>query len=115
MQLQKVGGNSGWTSGEVIRTCVDSRRSSHELILQCQFRAKYATSGGGTSGSPVFRKIDSDNYDVDNPVALVGIHRSSSNRDQPNGYSGFSPINGVLQDFEELAGLTIEYQHPENP
>ena len=50
-----------------------------------------------------------DEFDgIDNPVALVGIHRSGSNRDQFNGNSTFSPINGVLKDFEELEGLTIE-------
>ncbi len=108
MTLHKVGGNSGWTSGEVIRTCVDSRRTRHEMILQCQFRARYATSGGGTSGSPVFKRVAFDIDGIQNPVALVGIHRASSNRDQANGYSAFSPINGVLKDFEELEGLTIE-------
>jgi hypothetical protein len=108
MTLHKVGGNSGWTSGEVIRTCVDSRRSRHELILQCQYRARYATSGGGTSGSPVFKRVEMDDAEIDNPVLLVGIHRASSNRDQANGYSGFSPIEGVLKDFEDLKGLAIE-------
>ncbi|TVR15607.1 MAG: hypothetical protein EA391_10175 [Balneolaceae bacterium] len=108
MTLHKIGGNSGWTSGEVIRTCVDSRRSRHELILQCQYRARYATSGGGTSGSPVFKRVESDDSEIENPVVLVGIHRASSNRDQPNGYSAFSPIDGVLKDFEKLNGLTID-------
>jgi|GEM_PF-1955880 len=108
MILHKVGGNSGWTSGEVIRTCVDSRRSRHELILQCQYRARYATSGGGTSGSPVFKRVELEDSEIENPVLLVGIHRGSSNRDQPNGYSAFSPIDGVLKDFEKLEGLTID-------
>lgn len=104
MTQNKVGGNSGWTSGEVIRTCVDSRRSRHDLILQCQYRARYASSGGGTSGSPVFKRVE----DVDNPVTLVGIHWVSSNRDQSNGYTVFSPIEGVMKDFKGLEGLAIE-------
>ncbi|TVR19438.1 MAG: hypothetical protein EA391_00685 [Balneolaceae bacterium] len=108
MTLHKVGGNSGWTSGDVIRTCVDSRRSRHEIILQCQHRARYATSGGGTSGSPVFKRVEGDFEGIENPVALAGIHRASSNRDQGNGYSAFSPIDGVLKDFEGLKGLAIE-------
>ncbi len=108
MSLHKVGGNSGWTSGEVIRTCVDSRRSRHEIILQCQHRARYATSGGGTSGSPVFKRVAGDFEGIENPVALVGIHRASSNRDQANGYSAFSPIDGVLKDFNGLEGLKTE-------
>ncbi|MCC5941967.1 MAG: hypothetical protein JJU37_10540 [Balneolaceae bacterium] len=108
MTLHKVGGNSGWTSGDVIRTCVDSRRSRHEIILQCQHRARYATSGGGTSGSPVFKRVEGNFEGIENPVALAGIHRASSNRDQGNGYSAFSPIDGVLKDFDGLKGLTIE-------
>jgi hypothetical protein len=108
MTLHKVGGNSGWTSGEVIRTCVDSRRSSHELILQCQYRARYATSGGGTSGSPVFKRVEIEDENIENPVVLIGIHRASSNRDQASGYSAFSPIDGVLKDFEGLEGLALE-------
>lgn len=107
MTLHKVGGNSGWTSGEVIRTCVDSRRSRHEIILQCQHRARYATSGGGTSGSPVFKRIEGNFGDAVNPVVLAGIHRASSNRDQENGYTAFSPIGGVLKDFAGLEALTI--------
>lgn len=108
MTLHKVGGNSGWTSGEVIRTCVDSRRSRHELILQCQHRARYASSGGGTSGAPVFKRAEGDYEEIDNPITLVGIHRASSNRDQSNGYTAFSSIGGILKDFEELEGLTKE-------
>jgi hypothetical protein len=108
MTLHKVGGNSGWTSGVVIRTCVDSRRSRHELILQCQYRARYASSGGGTSGSPVFKHSESEYEGIDNPITLVGIHWASSNRDRANGYTVFSPIDGVLKDFEELEGLAIE-------
>lgn len=110
MPVQKVGAKSGWSSGEITRTCVDSRRSSHEIILQCQYRGNYSTSGGGTSGSPVFTKVieDYEDGDVVNPVALVGIHRASSKRDQPGGYSGFSPIEGVMKDFEDLEGLTAE-------
>ncbi len=110
MTLQKVGAKSGWSSGDIIGTCVDSSRSSHQIILQCQYRAKYATSGGGTSGSPVFTEIIDDypNADVANPVALVGIHRASSNRESTAGYSSFSPIEGVMKDFEDLEGLTAE-------
>ncbi len=108
MTLHKVGGNSGWTSGEVIRTCVDSRRNRHELILQCQYRARYATTGGGTSGSPVFKRVEIGDDEINNPVVLVGIHWASSNRDQSNGYTVFSPIVGVLKDFEGLEGLAIE-------
>jgi hypothetical protein len=108
MTLHKVGGNSGWTSGEVIRTCVDSRRTRHELILQCQFRARYASSGGGTSGSPVFKRLEGEFENIDHPVTLVGIHWASSNRDQSNGYTVFSPVDGILKDFEGLEGLAIE-------
>lgn len=113
MQLHKVGGSSGWTYGEVSRTCYDSRRSSSQLILQCQHRARYATTGGGTSGSPVFIRLNPETYDDASPVSLAGIHWGSSNRDQPNGYSVFSPLTGVLEDFEELHG--IEISAPVNP
>ncbi len=108
MTLHKVGGNSGWTSGDVIRTCVDSRRTRHEIILQCQYRARYASSGGGTSGSPVFKRAVGEYEGIDNPVTLVGIHWASSNRDRANGYTVFSPVDGILNDFEGLEGLAIE-------
>ena len=111
--VHKVGGNSGWTSGEIIRTCYDSRRSRHEVVLQCQTRARYGSSGGGTSGSPVFKRLQPDQVDDDNitnPVALVGIHRASGSRDSPDGFTAFSPMSGILKDHEklELKGL----EHP---
>ncbi len=104
-KVHKVGGNSGWTSGEIIRTCYDSRRSRHEIVLQCQTRADYGSSGGGTSGSPVFKKLQPDQIDDDNitnPVALVGIHRASGSRDSPDGFTVFSPMSGILKDHEKL-------------
>jgi hypothetical protein len=113
MELHKVGGNSGWTSGEVIRTCYDSRRSNHSLILQCQHRARYASSGGGTSGSPVFVKLD-DHPETDAAVSLIGIHWGSSRRDHPGGYTTFSSVDGILSDFPDLHGLTRELEGPVN-
>lgn len=109
MEVHKVGGNSGWGSGPVTRTCYDSRRSSHGFILQCQNRARYSTDGGGTSGSPVFVRLPQENHpDVPNPVAIAGIHWGSSARDTPGGYSAFSPLSGILTDLPllEVARVT---------
>jgi hypothetical protein len=108
MFVSKVGGDAGWVSGEVIKTCYDSRRSDRQIILMCQDKSKATATGGGDSGAPVFEILDPAKYNVPNPVALVGIHRASAARDQTDGYSAFSPIKGILKDFKGLTGLTVK-------
>jgi hypothetical protein len=65
-QLNKIGRTSGWTSGPVTRTCVDTNVTSTNVTMLCQHMVA-ATSIPGDSGSPVFRALPGDN------VALAGI------------------------------------------
>ena len=53
----KVGRTTGWTQGEVTRTCVNTGVSASNIVLLCQdFVASSAQIvAGGDSGSPVFR------------------------------------------------------------
>jgi hypothetical protein len=67
--LNKVGRTSGWTSGSVSQTCIDTGVSgtSPPIAMLCQDRV-VAYSAGGDSGSPVFERIGTGNN-----VRLVGI------------------------------------------
>jgi hypothetical protein len=54
--LHKVGRTTGWTAGEITRTCVDVAvvANPNNFLLLCQFAASGAV-GAGDSGSPVFQ------------------------------------------------------------
>lgn len=53
----KVGRTTGWTSGAVRRTCVDTGVSGSNIVLLCQdfVESNRQIVGAGDSGSPVFR------------------------------------------------------------
>lgn len=73
--LNKVGRTTGWTSGHVTRTCVDSTVLNTNILLFCQDIVTTDTPGsamflGGDSGSPVFRITNSP---ATNDVELYGI------------------------------------------
>jgi hypothetical protein len=65
--LNKVGRTTGWTSGPVSRTCVNTNVADADIHLLCQTFVD-ADAGPGDSGSPVFM------HDWDwGHVRLVGI------------------------------------------
>jgi len=53
----KVGRTTGWTQGEVTRTCVNTGVSASNIVLLCQDFVENDVQivAGGDSGSPVFR------------------------------------------------------------
>jgi hypothetical protein len=54
--LHKTGRTTGWTSGTVSQTCVNTGVSGTSITLLCQDWVQ-ASVAGGDSGSPVFRRI----------------------------------------------------------
>ena len=106
-QVDKVGLRSGWTSGAVLQdgTCVDvlaiggpGDDSTTLYLRACTYRATYQ-SRNHDSGSPVFIWPGGDD------VTLVGIHWGNN---EAEGYSDFSPMGGVRQDF---GSMTTERPH----
>jgi hypothetical protein len=91
--LNKVGRTTGWTQGNVDRTCIDTGVSGSTVYLFCQTTVK-AGVDGGDSGSGVFQITSGDN------VKLVGILWGGAS---DNSYFVFSPLKQVVQ---ELGALT---------
>jgi hypothetical protein len=84
-QIHKMGQRTGWTSGKITATCVNSRNGN--TVLFCQMWGGGA-GYDGDSGSPVFRRVP----DSDSDVELVGLYWGS----------GMSPIGSIEQDFGPL-------------
>jgi hypothetical protein len=93
--VDKVGSATGWTSGLVTRTCIDSAQQGTSVALICQYFANYGNAGGD-SGSPVFQWSGSGTS-----VTLVGLHwgRSASGSD-----GVFSPIGGIEVELPRFRG-----------
>jgi hypothetical protein len=96
--LHKVGRTTGWTSGNVVGSCMTVNVSGSNIALLCQTLVQNSgvqIVAGGDSGSPVFQRISVD----DDNVELVGILWGGSS-------SGdlfvFSPLKNIQ---EELGGL----------
>lgn len=96
--VNKVGRTTGWTQGEVTRTCVTTAVSGSNIAQLCQtFVANPGGAtvvGGGDSGSPVFRITSNDD------VQLVGILWGGSS---DNKTFIFSPLKQVQ---DELGAVT---------
>lgn len=84
-QVHKMGQRTGWTSGAVTATCVNTRNGSTRLF--CQMKGGGA-GYDGDSGSPVFRRVPGSDSDVE----LVGVYWGSA----------MSPIGSIEQDFGPL-------------
>lgn len=89
--MDKVGRTTGWTYGEVSKTCVDVRIETYRNLL-CQEYAKYG-SAGGDSGSPVFL------WHGDNTITGYGIHWGSTG---DGAYAIFSPMGGIEKDVGSI-------------
>lgn len=87
--VEKVGRTTGWTSGQVIRTCVHLPRGN--FFLLCQHEADYVRSEGD-SGAPVFSRLTSQSGDV----RLFGIHNGYNLHE---GTAYFSPVSGIRADL----------------
>jgi hypothetical protein len=92
--VNKVGRTTGWTQGNVTRTCVNTSVSGSNIMQLCQtFVANpdgATVVGGGDSGSGVFRITTGDN------VELVGILWGGSS---DNKLFVFSPLKQIQQEL----------------
>ena len=90
--LNKVGRTTGWSSGRVTNTCVDTGVSGTTIVQFCQTFVR-AKVNGGDSGSPTFRITSGNN------VTLVGILWGGG-----GGSFVFSPLKNIES---ELGDLTV--------
>jgi hypothetical protein len=96
--VNKVGRTTGWTQGEVTRTCVHTGVQGSSIAQLCQTFVSNPSGavvvGSGDSGSPVFRITSGDN------VQLVGILWGGSS---DNRTFIFSPLKQIR---DELGAVT---------
>jgi hypothetical protein len=92
--VNKVGRTTGWTQGQVTRTCVNTGVSGSNIVQLCQSFVENAGGatvvGSGDSGSGVFRITSGDN------VQLVGILWGGSS---DNKLFVFSPLKQIQQEL----------------
>jgi hypothetical protein len=67
--LHKTGRTTGWTSGSVSQTCVDTGVSGTTITMLCQDWV-LANVAGGDSGSPVFSRLGAG---ADSDIRLEGV------------------------------------------
>jgi hypothetical protein len=85
--LDKVGRTTGWTSGQVVNTCLTVIKAPQRWAL-CQYTADYY-SQAMDSGAPVFVWHG-------DTVTLAGLHWGNNNQQRR---SFFSPTRGVQLDL----------------
>ena len=94
MVVNKVGRTTGWTRGEVTRTCVNTSVSGSNIMQLCQTfvsdRGGATVVGGGDSGSGVFTVTSGSS------VKLVGLLWGGSS---DNKTFVFSPLANVVQEL----------------
>lgn len=100
MQVEKVGENSGWTTGVVTGTCTDLADNNGRKFV-CNATATNPC-GPGDSGSPVFYWT-LDAYDSVYMIGLLWGEGTPGTSD----YSMFSPWSNVVQD---LGTMDITYR-----
>jgi hypothetical protein len=100
-QLDKVGFRTGWTWGEVTRTCVHASTGYGSYVMFCQnyvvqpFTSEIANKGD--SGSPVFR------WDFGNSAVLHGILWGGGGTN--NSRFVYSPLRNVYRDLGNVTPL----------
>lgn len=102
-QLSKVGATSGWTSGVVLRTCIDQwtgmfSPSGQPLWVLCMIETTIH-SRPGDSGAPIFKY-----YPGDNRVYVAGILMGGPGSNY--NVTWHSPMYGMAIDFHRYLVLT---------
>jgi hypothetical protein len=93
--VHKVGRTTGWTFGQVIGTCVDTRVSGSDITMLCQT----VVAGGadhGDSGSPVFVRVGSTQ------ARIAGILWGGFPDPELGARFLFSPLSGVERELGAL-------------
>ncbi|MEJ7809609.1 MAG: hypothetical protein WKG32_04245 [Gemmatimonadaceae bacterium] len=96
--ISKVGRTTGWTTGEVLLTCVNTNVSGSNVTLLCQDFVG-AGVGAGDSGSPVFQQLGTSNNAV-----LYGILWGSSSLLFPDGSSIQAFIFSAMENIRLEVG-----------
>jgi len=91
--VNKVGRTTGWTSGAITNTCVNTGVQGTRIVQLCQTFVS-AGVGGGDSGSDVFQITSSPN------VKLAGVLWGGSSSGNQFVYSPFANV------VKELGALT---------
>ncbi len=99
--VEMVGKTTGWVRGQVTHTCVRANYPDYSLL--CQHATNYDRAGGD-SGAPVFKVINSPNF---NDVHLVGIHIGWVNLQPGVKTPIYSPINYI---YGELGGSNYTWK-----
>jgi hypothetical protein len=88
----KVGRTTGWTSGAITNTCVNTGVQGSRIVQRCQTFVS-AGVGGGDSGSDVFQVVSSTN------VKLAGVLWGGSSS---GAQFVFSPLANVVAELGPL-------------
>lgn len=96
--ISRLGHVAGWTSGEILQTCLTHYLSSSALL--CQFRTDTYTEEGD-SGGPVFTYSN-------NTAALGGIlHTASPLVPDPAHPTTWPPAGGMI--FSTITGIQLDF------
>jgi hypothetical protein len=96
--VDKVGRTTGWTSGAITNTCVNTGVSGSNIVQLCQTFVS-AGVGSGDSGSDVFQSTGTTDRNGNPRVTLAGIlWGGNSNGTQ----FVFSPLANVTRDLGAL-------------
>lgn len=92
LPVDKVGVTTGWTRGELVKTCVDVQADRSYSKLRCQSYATFSATKGD-SGAPVFH------MHADGTVTLVGMMWGGTSDDL---YAIFSSVGQIEKDLGTL-------------
>ncbi len=94
--IHKIGATTGWTSGQVSRSCVHANVVNSPITLLCQtfVRSTGVIVDAGDSGAPAFLQSGDDNI-------LFGIVWGRTDF----GEFVFSPLEGIVRDLGRMSAI----------
>jgi hypothetical protein len=102
--VNKVGRTTGWTSGEVSKKCVNTGVSGTNIVQLCQDWVR-AASGGGDSGSPVFKII----VNGGNDVQLRGMLWGGGTEKNGTQVFVYSPIANIEEELGPISVCAVDF------
>ncbi|WP_411280059.1 hypothetical protein [Gemmatimonas sp.] len=94
--IHKIGATTGWTSGQVERSCVNANVANSPITLLCQtfVRGLDVVVDAGDSGAPAFLQSGDENV-------LFGIVWGRTDV----GEFVFSPLEGIVRDLGRMSAI----------
>ncbi len=94
--IHKIGATTGWTSGQVQRSCVHANVANSPITLLCQtfVRGLGTIVDAGDSGAPAFLQSGQENV-------LFGIVWGRTEVDE----FVFSPLEGIVRDLGRMSAI----------